>query len=219
MVNQKGKKEDRKANKEDYAVILDYLSLGYVKKDMSTFRGKPVAQAIGTSKFTLLELSPKEGIDLEIQDTVYIGSEKRDKINRVQGKLDFENLTATGRIEIDYAIRKIIESQEEKYVEFFNTVGPLSTRLHKLELIPGIGKKHMWAIIDARKEAPFKSFEDISTRVPLLTDPAGMLANRVKQELDTATVKRGKKKYYLFTQIPRKPNMSTKKNNRNNRKR
>lgn len=222
MVDQKEKKEDRKPNKEDYAVILDYLSLGYVKKDMSTFRGKPIAQAIGTEKFTLLELAPKEGIDLEIQDTVYIGSGKREKISRVQGKFDFENLTATSRIEIDYAIKKIIESQEEKYVEFFNTVGPLSTRLHKLELIPGIGKKHMWALIEARKEKPFESFEDISTRVPLLTDPAGMLANRVKQELDTATVRRGKKKYHLFTQIPRKPNTSDKKGNKgrnNGRKR
>ena len=223
MENKVEKKENIYPKKEDNAVVLDYLSLGYIKKDMSTFKGKPIAQAIGTERFTLLELTPKPEVDLEIHDKVYIGPGKRDKINRVQGKLDFENLTATSRIEIDYAIKEIIEDQEEKYVNFFNTVGPLSTRLHKLELIPGIGKKHMWALIEARKEKPFESFEDIKTRVPLLSNPVGMLANRVKQELDTTTVRRGKKKYHLFTPIPRKPDSDDKKgkknyrNNRNNR--
>ncbi|MEE0939345.1 DUF655 domain-containing protein [Methanobrevibacter sp.] len=191
------------AKKEEYAVVLDYLSRGYVKTDMSKFGGKAIAQAIGTEQFTLLELAPKTGVDLEIQDTVYIGKGKRDKIYRVLGKLDFENLTATSRIELEYAIRDIVESQEEKFVEFFNTAEALSTRLHKLELIPGIGKKYMWEIIEAREEKPFESFEDFSQRLPNLADPAGMIVKRVQQELDTTTPKRGKNKYNLFTQAPR----------------
>lgn len=205
MEKRNKKKTAYKPKKEDNAVILDYLSLGYVKPDMSKFKGKPIAQAIGTDYFTLLELSPKDGVDLEIHDKVNIGREGRDKVDRVVGKLDYENLTATARIEIEYAIRDIIESQEEKYVEFFNTVGPLSTRLHKLELIPGIGKKNMWTIIEARKEKPFESFKDISERISLLSDPVGMLANRVKQELDTTATKKGKNKYHLFTTAPKRP--------------
>ena len=39
-----------------------------------------------------------------------------------------------------------------------------------------------------------------------------MIVNRVKQELDTTTAKKGKKKYYLFTPIPK-----TQKKHRNNR--
>ena len=170
---------------------------------MSKFGGKAVAQAIGTEQFTLLELAPKTGVDLEIQDTVYIGKGKRDKIHRVLGKLNFENLTATSRIELEYAIRDIVEANEDKFVEFFNTADSVSTRLHTLELIPGIGKKYMWDIIKAREEKPFESFKDISERLPTLTDPAGMIVNRVKQELDTSTVRRGKNKYYIFTQAPR----------------
>ena len=196
---------------EDYAVVLDYLSLGYVQSDMSKFKGKSIDQAIGTDYFTLLELAPKNGVDLEIQDTVYIGKGKRDKIYRVLGKLDFENMTATSRIELEYAIKDIIISREDEFVEFFNTAGPVNTRLHKLELIPGIGKKYMWEIIEERKKKEFESFEDISERVPALSDPVGMLVNRVKQELDTTTVKKGKQKYYLFTPIPRS---SQKRNNR-----
>ena len=191
------------AKKEENAVILDYLSRGYVKSDMSKFGGKAIAQAIGTEQFTLLELAPKTGVDLEIQDTVYIGRGKRDKIYRVLGKLNFENLTATSRIELEYAIRDIVEANEDKFVEFFNTADSVSTRLHSLELIPGIGKKYMWDIIKAREEKPFESFKDITERLPTLTDPAGMIVNRVKQELDTTTVRRGKNKYYIFTQAPR----------------
>ena len=191
--------------KEENAVVLDYLSRGYVKSDMSKFGGKPIAQAIGTEQFTLLELAPKNGVDLEIQDSVYIGKGKRDKIYRVLGKLDFENLTATSRIELDYAIRDIVEANEERFVEFFNTTDSVSTRLHSLELIPGIGKKYMWDIIKAREEKPFESFKEKKKRLPTLADPAGMIVNRVKQELDTTTPRRGKNKYYIFTQPPRAP--------------
>ena len=200
-------KNDKKptVKKEENAVVLDYLSRGYVTSDMSKFGGKPIAQAIGTEQFTLLELAPKNGVDLEIQDYVYIGKGKRDKIYRVLGRLDFENLTATSRIELDYAIRDIVEDNEEKFIKFFNEADSVSTRLHSLELIPGIGKKYMWDIIKAREEKPFENFKEISKRLPTLADPAGMIVNRVKQELDTTTPKRGKNKYYIFTQPPKVP--------------
>ena len=61
----------------------------------------------------------------------------------------------------------------------------------------------MWEIVEARKEKPFESFEDITKRIPSLNNPAEMIVNRVKQELDTTTAKKGKKKYYLFTPIPK----------------
>jgi len=188
---------------EDNAIILDYLPLGYVNQDMSNFKRKPIAQAIGTENFTLLELTPKEGTDLEIHENVYIGADKRDKINRVKGKLDFENLTATSRVEIDYVIGEIIIAHEDKYIKWFNEAGPLSTRLHKLELLPGIGKKHMWDILKQREEKPFESFEDMQSRVPLLTDPVASLSKKIRMELDTNQVKRGKNKYRIFTQAPR----------------
>lgn len=190
---------------EDNAIILDYLPLGYVKEIMSTFKKKPVAQAIGTENFTLLELIPKDHAELEIHENVYIGVGKRDQINQVKGKLAFENLTATSRIEIDYVIDEIIMNHEDKYIKWINEAGPLSTRLHKLELLPGIGKKHMWDIIEAREEEPFKSFEDLQKRVSLLTDPISSIVKRVKMELDTTQPKRGKNKYCVFTQVSRRP--------------
>ena len=123
MDKRNNKRKNPPQKTEDNAVILDYLSLGYVQSDMSKFKGKAIAQAIGTDHFTLLELAPKNGVDLEIQDTVYIGKGKRDKIYRVLGKLDFENLTATSRIELEYAIKDIVISREEEFVNFFNNAG------------------------------------------------------------------------------------------------
>ena len=214
--------DNPKPKKEEEVIILDYLKFGYVNPDRPTTRGMPIAQTIGVDKFTLIEVTPKDGLDLEIHDKVYIGPGKRDKVNRVKGLLDFEKLTATSRIELEYAIKDIIKGKEDEYVKFFNEIDPLSIKLHKLELIPGIGKKHMNMILEEREKEPFKSFDDLKTRVPLLGDPVELLAKRVVLELDTTQVKRGKKKYYLFTQVPsrhpsnRKKRYSNKnKNNRN----
>ncbi len=184
---------------EEYAIILDYLPLGYVKEGIPTYKRKPVAQAIGKEEFTLLELIPKEKINLDIHQNVYIGSGKREEIARVNRRLKYDDLTATAKVELDYVIEEIIKSKEDKFVEFFNKAGPISTRLHQLELLPGIGKKHMWYIINARKEKPFQNFDDIKKRVTMLSDPIKLISKRILLELDATGDKKGKRKYILFT--------------------
>jgi len=188
---------------EEYAIILDYLPLGYVKEGLPSFKRKPVAQAIGKEEFTLLELIPKENVDLDIHEKVYIGSGKRDKIARVNRRLKYDDLTATARVELNYVIEEIIKANEDKFIEFFNESGPISTRLHQLELLPGIGKKHMWDILNARKEKKFDSFEDIKDRVPMLADPVKLMVKRILLELEATPEKKGKRKYILFTRPPK----------------
>ena len=46
MNNKKTKPKAPPAKREENALILDYLSLGYVQNDMSKFKGKAIAQAI-----------------------------------------------------------------------------------------------------------------------------------------------------------------------------
>jgi len=77
-------------------------------------------------------------------------------------------------------------------VDFFNKAQPMSTRMHALELLPGVGKKHMWEILDARKESTFESFEDIKKRVKLLSDPKKAIMSRILNEIS------GKEKHFLF---------------------
>lgn len=189
---------------EDYAIILDYLPLGYVKEGSASYKRKPVAQAIGTEEFTLLELSPKDNINLDIHEKVYIGAGKRDKIARVNRRLPFDKMTSTAKIELNFVIEEIIKEKEDKFVYFFNEAGPISTRLHQIELLPGIGKKHMWDIIQARKEAPFKDFEDIKNRVPMLSDPVKLISKRIHMELEASGDRKGKRKYILFTRRPKR---------------
>jgi putative nucleotide binding protein len=189
---------------EEYAIILDYLPLGYVKEGIPTYKRKPVAQAIGKEEFTLLELIPKEDVALDIHQKVYIGSGKRDEISRVNRRLKYDDLTSTAKVELNYVIEEVIKTKEDKFVEFFNEAGPISTRLHQLELLPGIGKKHMWDIIKARKEKPFESFDDIKKRVTMLSDPVKLISKRILLELEATGDKKGKRKYVLFTRPPAK---------------
>ena len=75
--------------KEENAIILDFLPYGYVmeKKMM------PIAQAIGTSGFTLLQLVPRRGEKFEVGEIAYIGDGKRDKVQYILGRCPREKLT------------------------------------------------------------------------------------------------------------------------------
>jgi len=190
---------------EDYAIILDFLPLGYVDEGTTTYKRKPVAQAIGTEEFTLLELSPKDGIAHNILQKMYIGAGKRDEISRVNRRIPYEKLTSTAKIELSYIREEIVKEKEDKFVHFFNESGPISLRLHQIELLPGIGKKHMADILEARKKGPFKSFDDIKKRVPMISDPMKLISKRIVMELESHEAK-GKRKYVIFTRPPkRKP--------------
>jgi putative nucleotide binding protein len=165
--------------KEDYAIVLDYLPHGYplAKKIM------PVAQAIGESTLVLLELAPRKGISLAPQERVYIGEGKRDKIYYILGRLHREKLTENAKINLEEFVKSVVKNREDEYVAFFNNAEALNTRLHQLELLPGFGKKHAKEIVEQRKEGEFKSFEDIKKRVPKLPDPQKAVEKRIMQEL------------------------------------
>jgi putative nucleotide binding protein len=165
--------------KEEKAIILDFLPYGYpLEKKMV-----PLAQAIGTNHFTLLQLVPRRGTKFSIGEEVYIGEGKRDSVQYILGRCPREKLTENAKIQLNEFIEKSVKENEEKFVKFFNEAQAINTRLHRLELLPGFGKKHTQAILDARKEEPFKSFEDIKTKVPNLPDPAKAIEKRIIEEL------------------------------------
>ena len=69
-----------------------------------------------------------------------------------------KKLTKTAESELKFVIEKLVKDNQAKFVEFFNKAQPLTTRMHQIELLPGLGKKHMWEIIEERKVKPFKDF-------------------------------------------------------------
>jgi len=179
-------------DKEEHAIVLDFLPNGYPFDKRPAHRKTPIVQAIGKKRFTLLELVPKKDVFLQPNQEVYIGDGKREQIHHILGKLAYDRLTNTGRNTLENLVEEIVKANESKFIEFFNKAQPLTTRMHQLELIPGLGKKHMWAIIEERKEEPFKSFEDLKRRVKLMPDPEKAVVRRVLEELE------GKQKHKMF---------------------
>lgn len=175
-------------DKEEYAIILDYLPYGYpLEKKMM-----PLAQAIGTKNFTLLQLIPRRGIKLELNEKVYIGEGKRDKIYYILGRLPENKLTESAKQQLQEFVGKEIAENEKRFVDFFNSAEAINTRLHQFELLPGFGKKHTEAIIKERENKPFESLEDLKSRVSNLPDPKKAIEKRFLEEII------GKEKYYLF---------------------
>lgn len=183
---ERGFKEE---NREQSVYVLDYLPFGNPLDKYREYRNRPVAQVIGTRYFTLLEVEPYPGIDLEISERLEIGPES--KIRRIIGRISYDDLTSNARGNLEDIVRRIVLENERIFVEFFNKAGPINIRLHSLELLPGVGKKTMKLILEERKKKPFESFNEIQERVKL-SDPAKTIVDRVIAEL------RGEDKYYLF---------------------
>lgn len=165
--------------KEDYAVILDFLPYGYPLDN----RRMPLAQAIGTSGFTLLQLVPRRGEKFEIGEKVYIGEGKRDKVQYILGRCPREKLTDTAKHNLGDFVAEMVKKDEERFVKFFNKAQAINTRLHQFELLPGLGKKHTAAILSAREEKEFDSFDDIRQRVANMPAPEKVIEKRIMEEL------------------------------------
>jgi len=175
--------------KEENAIILEYLPNGYpLEKKMM-----PIAQAIGEKTLVLLELVPRRGVDLKIGEKVYIGEGKRDKVYYILGRLHREKLTETAKEQLGEFIKQIVKEREKEYVEFFNKSDAINKRIHQIELLPGIGKKHMQEILKQRKEKDFESFVDMKKRIQNLPDPEKSVEKRILQELTNI------ERYNLFT--------------------
>ncbi len=183
----------KKPAKEEVAIVLDFLPNGYPLDPTPSHRRNPIIQAVGKSRFALLELIPKKEVFVQPYEEVYIGEGKRDKVHHIAGRLSPDKLTATARSELEFVIGEAIAKDEKQYVDFFNKAQPLTMRMHQLELLPGVGKKHMWEIIEAREEKPFESFDDIRARVRLLPDPRKVVIKRIMNEI------MGEEKHHLFT--------------------
>ncbi|MEM0201048.1 MAG: DUF655 domain-containing protein [Candidatus Micrarchaeaceae archaeon] len=186
--------EQKREDLEEYGVVLDYLPTG---KSFSV-RSEPIIQIIGETKFTLLEAVPKIQ-NIKINERIYIGKGERDKVSLIKSRLTYQSLTEVAKNELPNAIISIIKNNEKKFVGFFNTASPINIRMHSLELLPGIGKKHLTSLLNAREDKPFESFEDMIERVQLLHDPIKLLTERILVEL------KGETRFYILTRPPAQP--------------
>ena len=175
---------------ESRILVLDYLPEG--KGFGQTKQREPIIQGIGATWFTLLELTTeRKGNYPQFEEMVIQGDEKS-PIKQVKRRLSIDDLTNTGYQSLEEAVLRIINKNEKRFVSFFNKAQPITNRIHSLQLIPGIGKKLMWEILETRKGMPFVSFSDIEERVKI-SDIRKMVLNRILQELEE------EEKHRLFT--------------------
>lgn len=176
---------------EEHAYVLDYLPYGR-SSEKSRHLAVPTVQIMGGQYFTLLEAELKVGATVVVHERIYIGRERREKVDRIISRINYEQLTANAKAEIVPLVEELVKAQEKRFVDFFNNSQPVTPRMHSLELLPGIGKKSMWTIVNLREKKIFASYKDIQDRTGL-TDVPRILSKRVLEELSAES------KYRLFT--------------------
>lgn len=185
---------EREEKREEYAYVLDFLTSG---KSHSS-RSEPLTQLLGEERFTILEATVKPGVVANPGERVYIGKDNRDKILLIKSRITYDELTQNAKSELEHVVLSIVKGDEKRFVDVFNNAGPLNIREHSLELLPGVGRKHLESILKARNEKKFESFADIAARVPMLQDPAKPIKERIMAELQ------GEERFYMFTKPYRK---------------
>lgn len=176
--------------KEDNVIILEYLPNGYPLES----KHMPLAQAVGTTNLTLLELVPRKGVSLEAGEEVYTGEGKRDKIYYILGRLKKEKITEASKKHLVEVVENFVKQREKEFVDFFNKAEAINKRIHQLELLPGLGKKYMTEILKQRTEKEFESFDEIRNRISNLPFPEKIIEKRIMQELTEEV------RYKLFLQ-------------------
>ena len=173
--------------------VIDFYPQG---KSLSRTRFNdynPLAVVVTVDFFQFYDVLLSVGSKLSTRDKLWIGSNNKN-IHHLN-KLNYNQLSNSAMNLLPSVIKDIVSTFENRYVTFLNQAHPLTTQMHQLQLLPGVGQKRMWLILEARKKTPFKSFKDFSERTGI-SDPKSLFASRILLELENTP------KYCLFTKKP-----------------
>ena len=194
----------------DNAIVLDVLPSGapftlsqnvdsqLKRRNVRAVRGgyltMPLVFALSKSRLFLMVAIANPDTMFNAGDEVDLAEKKK---IAAWARINYDDLSSAAKSELEETLGNLIDGEEKRFTDFFNRASPITTRMHSLELIPGIGKKHMWEIIESRRK-PFASLSEIKERLPLIADPKRGIKERILREL------RGEEKYYLFVLPPRR---------------
>jgi len=181
---------------EDEAVILDVIPPSRVERSQHIERGTMVAQLAGVEHFTLLEAAINQNLNPKPAMRLYIGKEVPRQLVRILRRIGYSELTENSKFMLEKVVEDVVKEREAVLVEFVNTCGPLTPRLHALEALPGIGRKLSMRMIEERNKEPFRSFKDIEERVGI-QNFGKIIVKRILEELSSPDTK-----YWLFTRAP-----------------
>ena len=178
-----GSAEEQHAAEESLAVVLDHLPNGDPSDNRPPHQKPALAYALGEDDFRLYEFQLADDADVSIGERLAVDPEPDPDLVARSREVAFEDLPRNAQGELEYAVEELIDRQERRFVDFYNEAGPITLRLHQLNLLPGIGKKLRNNILDERKRGPFETFEDVEERVSGLHRPREVLAERIMEEL------------------------------------
>ena len=169
---------------EEYAYVLDFNPRG----KSTTVRGREgiILAAIGEDRLTLLEILGAPNSSFDVGEKIFIGKEGRTKVLSVLGKMDYDKLSSAAQAELSGVVDKIVTENEKKFVDYLNNAQPLTPRIHALELIPGIGKTYMKAILEERDKKKFENFKDLQERIGF-KEPKNQITKRIMEEITGET--------------------------------
>jgi len=194
-------------DREEWVWILDYLPYGRDTDNRPVYQKKPLVHALGDNKLILMELIPIENKIPPIQIKTHIGSRDEEYIERVKSRISYDELSHGAKMELPLVLEGYVKANEAQFIQFFNEAQPVSMRQNSLKLLPGIGKKLMWDVIEEKKKKTFDDFADLKARVSGLHDPEKLLVQRILEEM------KGGQKYYLFAAPPSKSLMQPREEN------
>jgi putative nucleotide binding protein len=172
---------------EDWAWELEFLPHGYVDDPRPMHLRDPILQVLGEHYFSILEVI----IDRERSGSFKFEPGRRDFIGKgdqnVVGhrfkRIGYDKLTINAKAELPRILESIVSADSARFLAFFNNSQPITTKMHTLELLPGVGKKTMWQILDVRKKKPFASFADITERAGI-GKPETLIVKRILKEIE-----------------------------------
>ena len=174
--------------------ILDLLLHGHPEEDKPSWSKTPIAQVLTFPDFVLYEVKCNRDSEIKVQEkNTYDVFLNQNKLREVIKKIDYKDLTNTSKALIQPILESGVLNYEEEFINFFNNSTSITPRMHSLKLLPGVGQKHMWEIIEARNRQKFTTFQDISDRTSM-SNPAKQISLRIIKELQREGVK-----YYLFS--------------------
>nr|MDO8116623.1 DUF655 domain-containing protein [Candidatus Sigynarchaeota archaeon] len=181
---------------EDYAWELDFLPHGYMDDPRPRHLRDPLVQVIGEQYFSILEIilerDMADNFTFDPGKRIFIGKGEENTIGHRFKRIGFEKLTINAKAELERILERVIEADPARFLAFFNNSQPLTNRMHQLELLPGVGKKTMWQIIESRKKKPFESFADLQERAGI-KKPQELIIKRILHELEVP-----EEKYHVF---------------------
>lgn len=174
---------------QELALVLDVLAHGRSGDDRPQYEKEPLAYVLDQDALTLFELTLHTA-DVSIGDEIDIYD---GELVRRASAVDYDDLPGGASSELEYVIEDMVTENEQRHVDVYNEAGPITLRLHQLNLLPGIGEKLRNDILDERKRRPFQSFEDIEARIDGLHNPREIIVERMLEEIRDEDLK-----YRLF---------------------